>query len=219
MAESPSSRHQPAQEVQEFRLHRYVEPTRRLVHEHQARARDQVPRDLQALLHAAREGGRQIVDPVGVDLHRRPASPAPPLGYAHSDARPPPSGAPPHWRPRSPSSGARHAGSGGRCPSRCEAGGGAPARPSAARPPPESSRIRNSAVPPVGSTDTRQTAQHRGLPRPGLAHHTQHLARPEVEAHVEAAHLRAVALGEPAHTQEPPVLLARSHRGLRRSPQ
>ncbi len=55
-------------QVEKTRLDGDVEPAGRLVHEHQARPRHQIARDLQALAHAARKGGRRIVDAVGGDL-------------------------------------------------------------------------------------------------------------------------------------------------------
>ena len=59
---------QPAQQVEQPRLHRDVEAAGRLVHEHQARRGDEVAGDLQALAHAAGKGARLVVDAVGVDL-------------------------------------------------------------------------------------------------------------------------------------------------------
>ena len=61
--------HQAAQQVEQARLHRHIEAASRLVHKDQPWAGDQVTGDLQALLHAAREGARQIVDAQRVDFH------------------------------------------------------------------------------------------------------------------------------------------------------
>ena len=59
---------EPAQQIEQPRLHRNVEPAGRLVHEDEPRIGDQVARDLQALAHAAGEGARLIVDAVLGDL-------------------------------------------------------------------------------------------------------------------------------------------------------
>ncbi len=59
-----------AQEIEHARLDGDIETAGRLVHEDQPRPGDEVARDLQALAHAAREGDRLIVDPLGGDLHR-----------------------------------------------------------------------------------------------------------------------------------------------------
>ena len=62
-------RDQRADQVEQARLHRDVEPAGRLVHEHQARMGHQGAGDLQALQHAARESARHVVDAGGIDLH------------------------------------------------------------------------------------------------------------------------------------------------------
>ncbi len=72
---------QAAQQVEQARLHRDVEPAGRLVHEDQPRPGDEVAGDLQALLHAAGKGARLIVDPVGLDL-----DPAEPVECGAADA-------------------------------------------------------------------------------------------------------------------------------------
>ncbi len=54
--------HQVAQQIEQARLHRHVQPAGRLVHKHQLGVGDQIAGDLQPLLHAAGEGGRQIVE-------------------------------------------------------------------------------------------------------------------------------------------------------------
>ncbi|KJR29145.1 hypothetical protein UF31_20855, partial [Vibrio parahaemolyticus] len=79
--------HQAAQQVEQARLHRHVEAAGGVVHEHQARRRDQVAGDLQALLHAAGKGSRQVVDAQRIDLHLfQPVQPglAQPTVVAHA---------------------------------------------------------------------------------------------------------------------------------------
>ncbi len=61
--------HQPAQQIEQAGLHRYVEPAGGFVHEHQSGAGDQIAGDLQALLHAAGKSPRQVVDALRIDLH------------------------------------------------------------------------------------------------------------------------------------------------------
>ena len=61
--------HQAAQQVEQARLHRDVQPAGGFIHKHQLRVRDQVAGDLQALLHAAGEGGGQVFDTRGGDFH------------------------------------------------------------------------------------------------------------------------------------------------------
>ena len=61
-------RNEAADQIEQARLHRNVETRRRLVHEDEARMRDEIASDLQTLAHAARESARRIVDPVGLDL-------------------------------------------------------------------------------------------------------------------------------------------------------
>ena len=61
--------HQAAQQVEQAGLHRHIQPAGRFIHKHQLRMRHQVAGNLQTLLHAAGKGGRQVVDPVGGNLH------------------------------------------------------------------------------------------------------------------------------------------------------
>ena len=61
--------HQAAQQVEQARLHRYIQPAGWLVHKYQLRMRHQVAGNLQTLLHTAGKGGRQVVDPVGGNFH------------------------------------------------------------------------------------------------------------------------------------------------------
>ena len=97
-AARPRSADQPAQEVEQARLHRDVEAAGRLVHEHQARAGDEIAGDLQALAHAAGEGAR--LDRRCGRLRSRPARASRPQwrGSCHNAGRRPPSAARRHWR-------------------------------------------------------------------------------------------------------------------------
>lgn len=62
IAARPRSRTSTRREVEQAGLHGDVETARRLVHEDEARFRDQHAGDLQALLHAAGELARPVVD-------------------------------------------------------------------------------------------------------------------------------------------------------------
>ena len=64
---------QPAQQIQQARLYRHIQPAGGFVHEHEARPGDQIAGDLQALLHTARKGAGAVVNAVGGNLH--PAQP------------------------------------------------------------------------------------------------------------------------------------------------
>ncbi len=123
-----------AQQVQQTGLHADIEATGRLVHEHQPRRGHQVPRDLQALLHAARKGRGAVVD-----RGRRRSRPGP----ASRAALPRISSVVPRAdghqtladvaaRADRPSA-ARRAGSGGHRPSRCATGAAVRSRTSPAR--------------------------------------------------------------------------------------
>ena len=61
--------HEMAQEVEQTGLYGHVKAAGGLVHEHQTRRRDEVPGDLQALLHSPGIEGGLVVDAPGVDLH------------------------------------------------------------------------------------------------------------------------------------------------------
>ena len=56
---------QAAQQVEQASLYRDVQPAGRFIHKHQLWLGDQIAGDLQTLLHAAGEGGRQVVDARG----------------------------------------------------------------------------------------------------------------------------------------------------------
>ena len=60
---------QAAQQIEQARLHRYVQPAGGLIHKHQPRLRHQIAGDLQALLHPAGKGGGQVVNARRRDLH------------------------------------------------------------------------------------------------------------------------------------------------------
>jgi succinyl-CoA synthetase alpha subunit len=64
----PQIRYTPADEIEQACLHGDVQPTGGLVHEDKAGVGDEVARDLQPLAHAARIGGRLVVDAVDADL-------------------------------------------------------------------------------------------------------------------------------------------------------
>ncbi len=185
--------HERPQQVEEPRLHRDVEAAGGLVHEHEPRPRHQVARDLQPLLHAAGEGLRQVVDAVAGAIStgssqstRRPRMRAvvalaqrhQPLAHVGARAsrvmRSPSRG---FWwtMPQSVRSSRRRAASGSRSTSTT--------RPSARR-------GTRRAPARGGTTRPARQASTRGLARARLADDAQHLARPEVEAHVEAADLR-----------------------------
>ena len=57
--------HQNPQEIKQTGLNRHIEPTGRFVHENEARFGYEHAGYLQALLHAAGELPRSVVDPVG----------------------------------------------------------------------------------------------------------------------------------------------------------
>src|SRR5262249_31043396 len=63
--------HERAQKIEEPRLHRDIEAAGRLVHVDQARARDEHARNLQALLHAARDRGWPVIDASRIYLDAR----------------------------------------------------------------------------------------------------------------------------------------------------
>ena len=69
----PHFAHQPAQQVQQTRLHADIKAPGRFVHEHQTRRGHQIAGDLQALLHTAGKGARAVVDAVGCNFD--PAQP------------------------------------------------------------------------------------------------------------------------------------------------
>jgi hypothetical protein len=59
---------EPANEIKQACLHRYVEARCRLIHEHKARMGDEIAGDLQTLAHAAGKSLRAVVDTTGIDL-------------------------------------------------------------------------------------------------------------------------------------------------------
>ncbi|MNS79189.1 hypothetical protein D3C72_1128360 [compost metagenome] len=61
--------HQSAQQIEQPRLHRNVQTAGGFVHKYQLRVGHQIAGDLQALLHAAGKGGRQIVKARQRDLN------------------------------------------------------------------------------------------------------------------------------------------------------
>ena len=209
----PEVRDEPAQEVEQPGLDRHVEAPRRLIHEDQTRAHHEVARDLEPLLHAAREGLRQVIDARSVDLHapepRERLVPDAPV-VARAEREQPLA----HVRAGRDA----HAQPVGRVL--------VDDAPVGAREPPQRRlgqpqqvhhgpvALRELDAPAARREPTREAPEQRGLSRARFAHDPQHLARPEVEADVEAPDARAVVPGEPAHPEERGLSL---HGGARRS--
>ena len=197
-----------AQQVEEAGLHRDVEAAGRLVHEDQPRIADEVARDLQALAHAAGVGAGTVVEAVDVDL-----DPRHPVGGLAADLA-------------VVASAHRHqpladVGAGADAHAQSFAGILVHEAPFGPRQQPaaglrEAVHVHSAGGPrlvgdgaALGLEAAVQAIEQRRLAGARFAHDAQHLAGPQVEAHVAAGDATAEALADAAHGEQ-----RRAHRRL-----